>query len=65
MTKPKPPPPTFLKGSLQRARIDAAARTAAGEDVDTGDLGGGRLADEVDVMTTIKHTPDEPSKPAD
>ena len=43
MNKAKTTPRTFPPGTLQRALADAAARAAAGEVVDSHDLGGRRL----------------------
>jgi hypothetical protein len=65
MAQPKPEPRIYLKGSLPRARADAAARLAAGDFVDSYDLGGGRLVDDFEPVTTVKRLPDEPHKPAD
>jgi hypothetical protein len=65
MAKPKSEPPIHLKGSLQRARADAAARLAAGDFVDSYDLGGGRLVNDFEPTTTVKRLPDEPYKPAE
>ena len=50
MTKARQAPRTYPNGTLQRALADAAARVAAGGDVDPRDLGGGR--------TTAHEAPD-------